>query len=160
MAEEAKAAGGTAPVVRPLTADDLEAVVAIDTAITGRSRRGFFERRLAAALKAPKGFVYVGAWLGDTLRGFALVRLLGGEFGRDGAGMLDALGVDPAVKGAGLATAMMAAIDEVLRHKQVSELQTQAEWTNGEFLGFLAHAGFERAPRLVLKRAVDRDLDW
>ena len=35
--------------LRMLTADDLERVIEIDRTITGRSRRGFFEKRLEAA---------------------------------------------------------------------------------------------------------------
>lgn len=146
--------------VRPLKAGDLDAVVAIDRELTGRSRRGFFERRLKAAQSSPKDFIYVGACIGDTLLGYALVRLLGGEFGQDAAGMLDAIGVDPASEGKGIGGALLDGIDDVMRHKGIAELQTETEWTNSDLLGFFAHAGFERAPRLVLKRDVATDLDW
>lgn len=146
--------------IRPLQADDLEAVVAIDTALTSRSRRGFFERRLNAALKAPDGFIYVGACIAGELKGYALVRLLGGEFGHDASAMLDAIGVDPGAKGGGLGHALLAGVDDVMRHKNVTELQTETEWTNADLLRFFAHVGFERAPRLVLKRDVASDLDW
>ncbi len=145
--------------VRPLTGEDLNTVVAMDEALTGRARRGFFERRLQAALKDPKGFVYVGADVAGELKGYALVRLLGGEFGQDAAGKLDAIGIDPASKGAGLGRALMTNIEDILRHKGVGELQTETEWTNGSLLGFLAHSGFERAPRIVLKRDVATDLE-
>lgn len=148
-----------AVTVRALEAGDLDAVVAIDRELTGRARQGFFERRLKAALKAPKDFIYVGACIDDTLRGYALVRLLGGEFGQDAAGMLDAIGVDPQAEGKGLGRALLSGIQEVMRHKGVHELQTETEWTNADLLGFFAHAGFERAPRLVLKRDVAPDLD-
>jgi len=151
---------GAAVTVRPLEADDLDAVVAIDQELTGRSRHGFFERRLRAALKDPKGFIYVGACIDGTLRGYALVRLLGGEFGQNAAGMLDAIGVAPQAEGKGLGGALLSGIDDVMRQKGITELQTETEWTNAGLLGFLAHAGFERAPRLVLKRDVAPDLGW
>lgn len=158
--ETASARRQAVVTVRPLEAGDLDAVVAIDRELTGRSRRGFFERRLKSALKAPKDFIYVGACTDGTLRGYALVRLLGGEFGQDTAGMLDAIGVDPRAEGKGLGRALLSGIEEVMRHKGVSELQTETEWTNADLLGFFAHAGFERAPRLVLKRDVASDLNW
>ena len=152
--------GTLAVTIRPLEAADLDAVVAIDAVFTGRSRRSFFERRLDAALKDPKAFVYVGACIGGELKGYALVRLLGGEFGHDSAGMLDAIGVEPEARGAGLGGTLLSGVEEVMRHKGIAELQTETEWTNAGLLGFLAHAGFERAPRVVLKRDVATDLDW
>ena len=67
------------PEVRPLDAADLERCIAIDRALSGRLRRGFFEKRLDAAIKNPERFVYVGVADGNELAGFALVRLLAGE---------------------------------------------------------------------------------
>ena len=156
----ATAGSGSGVSVRPLEASDLEAVVAIDVALTGRRRRDFFERRLRAALKEPKDFIYVGACVGSELKGYALVRLLGGEFGYDSAGVLDAIGVAPDSAGRGLGRALLSGVEDVMRHKDVRELQTETEWTNADLLGFLAHAGFKRAPRMVLKRDVATDLDW
>ncbi len=89
-------AGGT--VIRPLTAVDREAVIAIDHALSGRSRRGFFERRLAHAERDPAGFVAFAAERDGRLIGFVLARLFEGEFGatsREAA--LDAIGVAPAL---------------------------------------------------------------
>ena len=40
--------------VRPLVSTDLDAVVALDAAGSGRTRRAYFERRLAAALRQPQ----------------------------------------------------------------------------------------------------------
>ncbi len=146
--------------IRPLTADDLAAVVAIDKEIAGRPRESFFSRRLDAALKNPGDFIYVGAGIGGDLKGFALVRLLTGEFGQSAVGMLDALSVDPAARGAGIGRALMARVEEILRHKGIRELQTEASWTNGELLTFFARAGFERAPQTILTRGVAADLEW
>ena len=40
------------PMTRPLGASDLDAVVAIDSALNGRARRTYHERRLAAAKRS------------------------------------------------------------------------------------------------------------
>jgi len=53
--------------VRPLGAGDLDAIVAIDRAVSGRSRRGFYERRLAQLGRDPSAFVALGAE-GEGLR--------------------------------------------------------------------------------------------
>ncbi len=146
--------------IRPLTADDLEAVVGIDRQISGRPRGSFFARRLDAALKSPGDFIYVGACIDGDLKGFALVRLLTGEYGQSAVGVLDALSVDPASRGMGIGRTLMARVDDILRHKGIREMQTEATWTNGALLAFFAHAGFERAPQTILTRGVVADLEW
>ncbi len=106
------------PSVRPLTGADLEPCIAIDGVLTGRTRRGFFETRLDAALKEPGKFIYVGVADDDGLAGFALVRLLEGEYG--GAtpyGVFDAIGVDGTRQGGGIGRALMNGIEDVMRGK-------------------------------------------
>lgn len=147
--------------IRPLTAADLDAVVAIDAALVGRPRRGFFERRLHAAVKDPKGFVYVGAAQGGVLRGFMLVRLITGEFGgAEEIAILDAMGVDPAARRHGVGRAMLADVDRVLRHKGVATMDTQTAWASRDLIGFLEAAGFAPGPRVVLARDVAGDIAW
>lgn len=142
--------------LRPLTKEDLDRVVAIDRALSGRSRRGFYDRRLVAALKDPKGFIYVAACDGERLAGFIFARLLGGEFGAEETiAVLDALGADPADHNRGVGQTMLAHLEQVLRKKGIREIETQADWTNRSLLTFLDAAGFERAPRIVLERAVN-----
>lgn len=139
--------------IAPLTADDLDAVVAIDKALSGTSRRGFFEKRLAAALDEPGDFVYVGLRMEQQLVGYALARLVEGEFGKPGArAALDAIGVDPRHQGKTAGHQLLAAVEEVLRHKGVSELTSEVEWANQRLLGFFASTGFAMAPRIVLTR--------
>lgn len=147
-------AGAAAIVVRGLTAEDLEPVVDIDRRHSGLSRHGFYQKRLNAALRNPKAFIYVGACEGDRLVGFALARLLGGEFGAEGtAAVLDAIGVDPDQQGRGIGGALIAGLDDVMRRKGIRELQTQSEWTDARQLRFFEHLGFRIAPRIILERA-------
>jgi ribosomal protein S18 acetylase RimI-like enzyme len=145
--------GGAEVQIRPLVPDDLERVIAIDRKLSGEARRGFYERRLRAALSEPKAFIYVAAWEGDTLVGFALARLLGGEFGRaDAVASLDAIGVDPDFHGRGHGRALLAGIDEVMRRKGVRTMCSQSEWTNHTQLRFFHDVGFRHAATVVLER--------
>jgi len=147
--------------IRPLEAGDLDAVVAIDTKTAGRVRRGFFERRLAAASKDPKQFIYVGADQGGKLAGFALVSILAGEYGtKDEIAVLDAIGVDPAAQGHGIGQALLKRIDELVLGRSIHEMRTECPWTSHTLLGFLEAAGFELAPWLILSRDVSRPADW
>lgn len=149
--------------VRPLAGDDLERCVAIDGALAGRSRRGFFEARLRAALKDPAGFIYVGVDDVDGdggLAGFALVRLLEGEYGgTDPVGVLDAIGVDGERHGHGHGRALMRGVEDVMRDKGVVELRSQLDWNNHALMRFLDASGFELAPRVVLSREVAEPAD-
>ena len=145
--------------VRPLTGDDLEDVVRIDGQLSGQRLHGFYERRLAAALKEPKRFIYLGACRGERLAGYVIARILGGEYGKEASiASLDAIGVDPEHQGHGIGRMLMAALDEIMCHKGIRELHSQTTWTNHSLLAFLNSAGFERAPRTILERRVDNTL--
>ncbi len=146
--------------IRPLTADDLEKVISIDSGLAGQPRRGFFERRLRGALSYPQGFIFVGAEAEGSLVGFSLVRILAGEFGGDDlVAVMDAIGIMPEAQGKGYGQALMDGIYDVMTRKNIRELQTQAEWTNHDLLKFLDAAGFERAPRVILDRDTETRLD-
>ena len=139
--------------IRSLAADDLDRVIEIDAQYTLRSRRGFFENRLAAALRAPQRFIFVGHQTGKRLDGFILAHLLEGEFGRPNpVALLDAIGVDFASRSRGIGRSLLAATEQILKHKAISKIATQGDWRNTSLVQFLASAGFMIAPRLVLER--------
>lgn len=145
---------------RPLRADDIERVIAIDRAYSGRSRRRFFEKRFAAAKAQPEDFIHVGVAQDGALRGYAIARVLRGEFGhKQAVAVLDAIGVDVESRERGVGQALMAELNTVMLRRNVRALQSQAEWTNSDLLRFLAAAGFQLAPRLTLERAIAAPLD-
>ncbi len=143
---------GTA--IRPLTGGDLEAVIAIDRALSGRSRRGFFARRLAHAARDPADFAAFAAERDGRFAGFVLARLYEGEFGatsREAA--LDAIGVEHALaRQHGVGRALIDHLVAALRARGIGELATQVDWMEDDLLGFFARNGFVLAPRLVLSR--------
>lgn len=141
---------------RPLTAGDLEAVIAIDETNVGRSRRGFFEKRLISAQENPRGYVYVGAERGGRFVGFAIARLHEGEFGETHpVAVLDALGVDASAQHAGIGHALLADLEGILAHKGIRELASEVDWTATGVAQFFIDMGFELAPRRVLEMTVD-----
>jgi ribosomal protein S18 acetylase RimI-like enzyme len=143
------------PVLRPLDTRDLERIVAIDREHTGRSRRRFFEKRFEAAKSQFDDYVHIGVAGGGSLRGYAMARLLRGEFGREHvSAVLDAIGVEPGSRELGVGQALMDALIAALRARGVRSLQSQADWTNPALLRFFRNSGFELAPRLVLERSV------
>jgi len=142
--------------LKPLTADDLEAVIDIDQAGGGSSRRGYFEKRLTAATDRPKDFVYVGLHKDGALAGFAFAQLVDGAFGQPGtSASLDAIGVDPAHNHKGYGTRLLTEVEEILRDKEVDLLNSQILWGNRDVMGFFADAGFDLDSRVVLTRGTE-----
>lgn len=138
---------------RSLTADDLERVIEIDAHYTGRRRDGFYRKRLEAAIAEPKGFVYLGCDVDGVLRGFLLARLQEAEYGGSKAlASMDAIGVSPDMVDQGIGRTLLEALADILRHKDIGYIYTQADWRNGAMLRFFAGAGFTLAPRHVLER--------
>jgi len=132
---------------------DVERVITIDHTHSGRSRRRFFEKRFAAAAARPDDYVHIGAMRGGVMRGFAIARILRGEFGYEQAvAVVDAIGVEATSQERGIGQALMEALSDIMRQKGVGLLQTQADWTNHDLLRFFSAAGFKLAPRLVLQR--------
>ncbi len=139
--------------IKPLCADDLSAVMAIDSATTGAPRQGFFKKRLDAALEKPGDYIYVGLHHSDKLVGYAMAKLVDGEFGSPGArASFDAMAVDPSHQGKGAGHQLLKAVEDILAHKGVAELTSQVDWSSSSMLGFMIDAGFDLAPRTVLTR--------
>jgi len=147
------ASKATAPaILRSLTEQDFEAVVEMDRRIVGRSRRGYMEKRLEAALRVPDAHVQLAAESGGSLVGFLLARIVEGEFGQaSAAAVLEAIGVEPALQHGGVGRKLLERLEEVMRRRGIHELTTQAPWGNQPMLAFLEAAGFSLAPRLVLE---------
>lgn len=145
--------------VRVLNGDDLERVIAIDRAHSGRSRRHFFAKRFAAAAAHPDEFIQIGVMRGGSLRGFATARIFCGEFGREPPiAMLDAIGVEMEVQERGVGHTLMDGLIETMRRAGVHTLQSQAEWTDHGLMRFFDASGFELAHRVVLERSNSQPL--
>lgn len=144
MAERAQTGPLSGVKLRRLAAQDLNALVDIDTQITGRSRRSYFERRLQAALRAPDLHTQFAAEESGVVNGYVLARRLEGEFGHlEPALRLEVIGVRPGEQGHGYGDALLGALEAFGRKSGISDVRTQARWKDHAMLGFLDHAGFE-----------------
>jgi GNAT superfamily N-acetyltransferase len=138
--------------LRSLTADDLDRVIEIDAQYSDRSRRGFFEKRLAATLKAPQKYIFVGYQGVRRLEGYLLAHLLDGEFGKaTPVAVLDAIAVDHRARGGGIGRLLLGGAEAVLRDKGVPEIKSEVDWHNTMMVQFLAATGFELAPCVILE---------
>ena len=138
--------------VRRLAPADLDAVVALDAAMTGRTRRAYFERRLNAALRQPELHVQFAAEAGGQYRGHALARVLEGEFGRTQPGLrLEMISVVPAAQSHGIGRALHAALEAEAQKRGIRELRTAAGWRDHAMLRFLDGVGWQLAPNRVIE---------
>ena len=138
--------------VRAMRPGDLDAVAALDARIGGRSRRGYFVRRLEAALSRLEQHVQLTAEdVTGGFAGFCLYRIEAGEFGACArSAALETIGVVPEVRGRGIGATLIAKARGILRAKGVRAEATRAEWRNHRLLGFLDHVGFDLAPRQAI----------
>jgi predicted N-acetyltransferase YhbS len=142
--------------LRRLAAADLDAVVALDAALTGRTRRAYFERRLAAALRQPELHLQFAAEEDGALHGHLLARVLEGEFGRTRPGLrLEVISVAPAAQGRGIGHALHGALEEEAKKRSIGELRTGAAWRDHAMLRFLDEVGYQLAPNRVIECALD-----
>jgi predicted N-acetyltransferase YhbS len=136
---------------RPLAPADLDAVVAIDATLMGRTRRAYYERRLNAALRQPKLHIQFAAESDGKLLGYALARLLEGEFGRTKPGLrLEVISVARGAQGRGIGWALHASLEEAARKRGLAELRTATPWRDTAMLRFLAATGYAIDSALVL----------
>lgn len=136
---------------RRLRPDDLDAVVAIDRRITGGSRRGYFQKRLAAALREPARHLQFGIDGEGGLVAYVLARVLSGEYGQDDESvLLEVIGVDPGKAGRGLGTRLLEMLEAEMRRRRIGVLESAIEWRDHGLVRFFARHGFSKAPRHIL----------
>lgn len=141
--------------VRMLTPKDLDAVVAIDAPIMGRSRRAYHERRLRAARQQPELHVQLAADGPKGLAGYVLARKLRGEFGRPVPALrLEMIAVGEGAQGGGVGTALMRALEAEARKQGIPEIRTSAAWKRHDMLRFLDHSGFEFGRNVIVDCSV------
>jgi ribosomal protein S18 acetylase RimI-like enzyme len=142
--------------IRAMTREDIDAVVAIDSAIEGRSRRDYFERRLASALRDPGRHVQFAASDERGLAGYILARVLTGEFGRPHPGLrLEIVGVRPDIKGRGVGAQMLQVLNDFAKRHGYATMHTTAAWNDRPMLRWLAATGFTLASDHVVECAVE-----
>ena len=145
-APRAKTARSKRLALRRLAAADLDAVAAIDAVLSGRPRRAYFERRLAAARNQPELHLQYAAERSEGVCGYVLARVLEGEFGRTRPALrLEVVGVAPSAQGQGVGRALHGALEEEARERAIGELRTAAAWRDHAMLRFLDGLGYALA---------------
>lgn len=140
---------------RPLAPGDLEAVIALDGALEGRTRRDYFQRRLAAAQRRPELHAQFAVDHDGALAGYVLGRVLKGEFGRAFPAMrLEQMGVRRDQQHHGIGHVLGAALEDESRRRGIRDLRTASIWREHEMLRFLDHSGWTLGRVVVIDCAL------
>jgi ribosomal protein S18 acetylase RimI-like enzyme len=143
-------------LVRLMNDRDLEAVVAIDAAASGRRRPRYFELMLERAVKQAALQVSLAAEVEGHVVGFVIASLYYGEYGvSEPTASLDAIGVDRANRGQHVGKALLRQLRLNLSALRVSTLRTEVSWDDFALLAFFKKEGFGPAPRICLDCALD-----
>ncbi len=149
-----------AVLVRTMRPEDLEAVVVIDAAATGRRRPRYFEPMLEQALADTAVRVSLTAELEGVVAGFVVATLYYGEYGLlEPSASIDAIGVRPELRSRHVGKALMRQLRLNLGALRISALRTEVPWDDFALLKFFKSEGFAPAGRLCLERALDPTSD-
>ena len=128
-------------IIRQITEDDIEGVLAIDRGITGG------DRALTYA-SAPNS--YVGGELGVSVVaeadgrvvGFLLGQITDSPFGRSDTALLLLMGVDPGYRRRSIGSRLVQAFEECCRQKGVRSVHVMVSWQDWWLLSFIKSQGF------------------
>ena len=145
-----------AVLVRTLREEDLEAVVAIDAAATGRKRPQYFQLMLQRALQLAGLQVSLVAELEGCVVGFLIGSVYYGEYGvTDPSASIDTIGVEPRFRGRHVGKALMRQLRINLGALRITTLRTEVPCEDFELLAFFKSEGFAPAKRLCLECTLD-----
>lgn len=137
--------------IRTARAADLDALVAIDAAASGRRREAFLAQKLTQALGDTGIAMSLVAEVDGHVVGFLLARVYYGEFGVvEPSAVMDVLGVHPDYRGRHVASALVDQLRTNLLGLGIVTLQTEVRWDNADLLRFFQHEGFTVAQRICL----------
>jgi ribosomal protein S18 acetylase RimI-like enzyme len=145
-----------AVLVRTMREDDLQTVVTIDAAATGRRRPRYFQLMLERSVRQVALQASLVAELEGRVVGFVIASLYYGEFGVvEPTASIDAISVHPDYRGRLVGKALMRQLRMNLSALQMSTLRTEVAWDDFELLAFFKREGFGPARRLCLESRLD-----
>lgn len=140
-----------AVTIRRLTAQDFDAVIALDAASIGHPRTSYFERRLKTALSQPALHVQFGAERDGELIGFLMARLMQGQFGRAESSLrLESFGTATGERGQRIGSALLSKLEDEARRLRVPEIRTTASWRDHAIIQYFDRASFKLGDSLIL----------
>jgi ribosomal protein S18 acetylase RimI-like enzyme len=143
-------------VVRAMRREDLDAIVAIDAAASGRRRPRYFELMLQRSVQMAGLQISLVAETEGVPAGFLIGSLYYGEYGvTEPSASIDAIAVAPRFRGRHIGKALLRQLRLNLGALHIAWLRTEVSWDDFELLAFFKKHGFSPARRLCLECALD-----
>lgn len=143
-------------LVRSLKLSDLDALIEIDAAESGRRRPLYFERMIEHAVQEADFQASLAAEQDGRTVGFVLATLFYGEYGlTDPSASIDAIGVRPEYRGRRVGRALMRQLLLNLAALRIERVRTEVSWNDFDLLAFFERNGFAPAGRICLERQLD-----
>lgn len=143
-------------LVRSMRQEDLNAVVAIDAAASGRRRPRYFELMLQRAVQQAGLQISLVAEAGGVPAGFLIGSLYYGEYGvMEPSASMDAIAVAPEFRRRHIGRALLRQFCLNLGALHITSLRTEVSWDDFDLLAFLKRHEFVPARRLCLERTLD-----
>ena len=143
-------------LVRTMREDDLDAVVAIDAAATGRRRPTYFRRMLDRTVKEVDSQISLVAEVEGVVAGCLIATLFYGEYGVvEPAASIDEIGVLKEYRRQHVAHALMRQLRLNLGALQIEKVRTEVRWDDFDLLRFFKSEGFVPGDRVCLERRID-----
>jgi ribosomal protein S18 acetylase RimI-like enzyme len=142
--------------VRTMREGDLDAVVKIDAAATGRRRPRYFELMIERAIKEATLQVSLIAEMEGQVVGFLIASLYYGEYGVvEPSASIDAVSVHPQFRGRHVGRALLRQLRLNLGALHIDTLRTEVSWDDFQLMGFFKAEGFTPSARLCLECRLD-----
>jgi ribosomal protein S18 acetylase RimI-like enzyme len=142
--------------VRPVRRADLEAVIAIDTQVTGLEKRDYWRsvyRRYGES--AAPGAQFLVAESGGEVVGFIIGEVRDWEFGAPPCGWVFAIDVRPDARQAGIGTRLLESILAGFRRAGVRKVRTMLASDNTLILSFFRSQGMMAGRFIPLEMDID-----
>jgi ribosomal protein S18 acetylase RimI-like enzyme len=145
-----------AVLVRSLKLSDLDALIEIDAAASGRRRPMYFEKMVERAVQKADFQASLAAELDDRTVGFVLATLFWGEYGvTEPSASIDAIAVEPEYRGRRVGRALIRQLLLNLAALRIERVRTEVSWNDYRLLAFFERSGFAPARRICLERRLD-----
>jgi ribosomal protein S18 acetylase RimI-like enzyme len=142
------------PIIRAMTAADLDRIAEIDKLVLGQSRPDYWELKLELADKRSPMSSLVAEIEGKVI-GFVIGDARGWEYSvAENIGWIDTIGVDPECQRKGIAKMLMTEMINNLKKVGVEKIYTFVNWRDWNLLRFFDAAGFKKGDMINLELKV------
>jgi ribosomal protein S18 acetylase RimI-like enzyme len=141
--------------VRPVMADDLMAVIALDELHTGVAKPDYWRDLYARYMQPNRPRFFLVAESKGKVVGFIIGEVRAWEFGSPPCGWVFAIGVSPGIRLQNVGSKLMDAVCARFREAGVTKVRTMLARDNHLIMAFFRSQGMMAGPFIQLERDID-----